>query len=207
MPRAVALPIREQIIALHQQGIRLTTIAQQLGLSYHTVRQCGQRFCHEGIAGLSPRYAHCGPKQRQFSAVVQEAALTMKREHPRWGAGLIRVELQQQFPPIALPSSRSLQRWFVAAGLKPLHSQRPASVSSRARRVHEVWELDAKERMRLLDGTGTSVLTVTDEASGAWLGALVFPPVSREPGSGAECAAGDGFPVCSLGASYSPPCG
>jgi transposase len=207
MPRAVALPIREQIIALHQQGIRLTTIAQQLGLSYHTVRQCWQRFCREGVAGLSPRYPHCGPKQRRFAGVVQEAALTMKREHPRWGAGLIRVELEQQFPHIALPSGRSLQRWFVAAGLQPLRSQRPASVSPRARRVHEVWELDAKERMRLLDGTGTSVLTVTDEASGAWLGALVFPPVSLGTGFGDAGTGGDAFPVCSRGASQTPPRG
>jgi transposase len=204
MPRAVALPIREQIITLHQQGIRLTTIAQQLGLSYHTVRQCWQRFCHEGVAGLSPHYAHCGPKKRRFEAGVVEAALTLKRDHPRWGAGLIRVELQPQFPNLPLPSARSLQRWFVAAGLQPLRSKRPVCVSPRARQVHEVWELDAKERMRLAEGTGTSVLSVTDEASGAWLDALVFPPVSLEPGSGAAGTGGDALPVCPLGTSQAP---
>jgi transposase len=207
MPRAVALPIREQIIALHQQGMPLTTIAQQLGRSYHTVRQCWQRFAHEGVAGLSPHYAQCGSKQPRFSAAVQEAALTLKREHPRWGAGLIRVELEQQFPNTALPSNRSLQRWFVVAGLQPLRSKRPAVVSSRARGVHEVWELDAKERMRLADRTGTSVLTVTDEASGAWLGALVFPPVSLGAGSRDAGTRGDAFPVCALGASPVPPRG
>ena len=38
--------------------------------------------------------------------------------------------------------------------------------------------MDAKEQMRLGDGTGTSVLSVTDEATGAVLELAPFPPVS-----------------------------
>ena len=115
---------------------------------------------------------------------MQETALALKREHPRWGAGLIRVELEQQFPQVALPSVRSLQRWFAEALLQPPRRKRPACVSRRAHQVHEVWQLDAKERMRLADGTGTCVLNISDEASGALLGALVFPPLPLESGSG-----------------------
>jgi transposase len=177
MPRALALPLREQIVTWHQQGIRLTQIAQQLNLSYDTVRHCWQRFCREGTAGLATHYACCGPKERAFSQTLQQAALTMKQEHPRWGAGLIRVELARQFPQTTLPSVRSLQRWFVAARLQPLRRKQVQNVRSRASQAHEVWQLDAKERLRLADGTGSCVLNITDEASGALLGALVFPPV------------------------------
>ena len=56
--------------------------------------------------------------------------------------------------------------------------------------MHEVWEMDAKERMRLLDGSGASTLAVTDEASGALLAAVVFPPVSLDPGGGGEGPSG-----------------
>jgi transposase len=177
MPRALALPLREQIVTWHQQGIRLTQIAQQLDLSYDTVRHCWQRFCREGTAGLVAHYARCGPKERAFCETLQQAALALKREHPRWGAGLIRVELARAFPQTTLPSVRSLQRWFVAAGLQPLRRKHGETARWRACQVHEVWQLDAKERIRLADGTGTCVLTITDEASGALLGALVFPPV------------------------------
>lgn len=202
MPQAIALPLREQIVALRQQGMPLTKIARQLELSYGAVRRCWQRFCREGSAGLSPHYARCGCQKRRYPRALQETALALKREHPRWGGGLIRVELAQQFPKVALPSVRSLQRWFTQAHLQPPRSQRPAGISQRSRCVHEVWELDAKERMRLADGTPTCVLNVTEEASGALLGALVFPPVSLEPGSGNRCPAGDAGPVCSLGTSH-----
>src|SRR5581483_8270481 len=177
MPQAIALPLREQIVILCQQGMQRTKIARQLGLSYGAVRRCWQRFCTEGARGLSPHYGQCGRQERRYPVPLQQTALTLKRDHPRWGAGLIRVELRQQFPKDRLPSVRSLQRWFAAAGLQPVRSQRPVCVSPRAKQVHEVWELDAKERMRLADGTPTCVLNVTDEASGALLDAQVFPPV------------------------------
>lgn len=54
MPQAIALPLREQIVALRQQGMQLTRIARQRGLAYGAVRRCWQRFRQEGIAGLSP---------------------------------------------------------------------------------------------------------------------------------------------------------
>lgn len=54
----------------------------------------------------------------------------------------------------------------------------------RARTAHAVWDMDAKERMRLADGSGASTLAVTDEASGALLARVVFPPVSLDPGGG-----------------------
>jgi hypothetical protein len=60
----------------------------------------------------------------------------------------------------------------------------------RGQEPHEVWEVDAKERLLLADGSGTSVLTVTDEASGALLGATPFPPVSLESGAADRGAAG-----------------
>jgi hypothetical protein len=42
--------------------------------------------------------------------------------------------------------------------------------------VHQVWAVDAKEQMRLKDGSAASWLVVTDEGSGAILDAQAFPP-------------------------------
>lgn len=183
MPAALPVPLRQQMAQLHAQGHWLTEIAPQLGVRYRTVRSWWRRYCREGEAGLRPHYERCGLRGPKTPAVHQ-AALALKQAHPTWGAGLIRVELARQFPADTLPQARALQRWFRAAGLQPVRAQPPPVPRQPGRAAHAVWQVDAKERMRLADGSGTSVLTVTDEATGALLGLTPFPPVSLEPGPG-----------------------
>jgi hypothetical protein len=206
MPRALPLPLREQIVEAHQGGQPLTVIAQVLHLKYRSVRQIWGRYRQAGEAGLQTHYAHCG-RASPFSPALHQAALTLKREHPRWGAGLIRLELAGQFPDQPLPRERTLQRWLQRAGLQPARPQPPPVARDRAQTVHEVWEIDAKEQMRLADGSGTSVLTVTDEASGALLEAVVFPPLPLGAGRPPGGAAGPGGVLRPLGATAADPGG
>jgi transposase len=174
-------PFREQIAQRHQQGEPLTAIAAGLNVPYRTVRQWWRRFRDEGAAGLQTHYQNCGPKGPKTAPAIHTAALAMKREHPTWGAGLIRVQLLAQFPGQGMPKIRGIQRWFQAAGLQPRRAKRPPRERERAKEPHAVWQMDAKEQMRLSDGSGTSVLTVTDEASGAVLRLAPFPPVAVDP--------------------------
>jgi helix-turn-helix protein len=186
MPQALPLPLREQIVQRCQQGLTHAQVAAELKIKARSVRQIWTRYRHGGAAGLPPDYARCGHPGSRFPAVLWDAALAAKREHPRWGAGFIRVQLADQFPDQPLPGVRTLQEWFRQAGLQPVRAQRPPVERDRAQAVHEVWEMDAKERMRLLDGSGASTLALTDEASGALLATVVFPPVSLDPGGGDE---------------------
>jgi transposase len=174
-------PLREQIVQRHQQGEPLTAIAEDLNRPYKTVRQWWRRFRNEGAPGLQTRYHNCGPRGPKTAPAIHTAALTMKREHPTWGAGLIRVQLLEQFPGQGVPKIRGIQRWFHAAGLQPRRAKRPPRERDRAQEPHAVWQMDAKEQMRLADGTGTCVLTVADEASGAVLRLAPFPPVAVDP--------------------------
>ena len=194
MPQALPLPLREQIIRRHQQGETLSTIAQALNVPYRTVRRWWHRHQEAGDAGLHTHYDRCGPKGPRAPAAVHAAALALKREHPSWGAGLIRLELVAPFGEADVPQIRAIQRWLRAAGLQPARAKRPPVPRDRGQEGHAVWEIDAKEQMRLANGTGTSVLTVVDEASGALLGATPFPPVSvvgGHAGRGARGVAGN----------------
>jgi transposase len=195
MPRSLPFPVREQIVQRHQRGEPLTWIAADLELPYSTVRQWWRRYRDEGAAGLHTRYQNCGPKGPKTAPAIQAAALAMKREHPSWGAGLIRVQLVAQFSAQLVPQIRAIQRWFQAAGLQPRRAQRPPQERHRAQAPHETWQMDAKEQMRLGDGSGTSVLTVTDEASGAVIGYTPFPPVYLVGGADPGGAAGAARPV------------
>jgi transposase len=182
MPQPLPFALRQELVRCHQQGETLAALADRLQIPPSTVRNWWQRFRREGDAGLHTRYQRCGPQGPKAEPAVHQAALAMKREHPTWGAGLIRLELQKQFPDLALPKVRAIQRWFQKAGLQPPRTKRPAMERPRAREPHEVWEIDAKERLRLADGSGSSVLSVTDEASGALLGATPFPPLLLDAG-------------------------
>ena len=190
MPPPLAFPLRQELVRRHQQGETLVALAEAMKIPPATVRNWWQRFRREGEAGLQTRYQHCGPQGPKAGPAVHQAALAMKRAHPTWGAGLIRLQLQQQFPDQPLPQKRAIERWIQKAGLQPPRAQRPPVERERGKAPHAVWEIDAKERLRLGDGSASSVLTMTDEASGALLGATPFPPVSLDPGGGDRGATG-----------------
>ena len=182
MPRALPFSQREQVILLRAAGQSLASIAQQLALPWATVRDVWRRYRDHGAAGLAVQYARCGRSGVRFPAALYAQALALKRAHTRWGAPLIRLELAAAFPQQPVPGVRTLQTWWRQAGLTPPRAVLPPVEPQRARQVHEVWEVDAKEQLRLQDGTGVSVLTVVDEGSGALLGLVPFPPCPLDPG-------------------------
>src|SRR5205814_3520080 len=54
---------------------------------------------------------------------------------------------------------------------------------AKATQPHEIWQVDASERIPLANRQQVCWLRVVDEASGAVLGTAVFPPSLREPGA------------------------
>ena len=180
MPAALSLPIRKEIIERRSRGETLRHISREMDLSYDSVRAIWRHWkTHDKLA---PNYDACRqPGPRKPRAVV-ERALQMKREHRRWGAGLIRLLLGDEFEEHDVPSERSLQRWFRQAELgRAPNLQHRSPYVKRGQRVHEVWAVDAKEKIMLGDGSQVSWLTISDEASGAILHAAGFPPQTVEP--------------------------
>jgi hypothetical protein len=160
---------------MREQGESFRSIATHLKRDYETIRNVYHRYVQSGQ--LEPAYAKCRHEGVRKNEAVYERALQLKQEHPRWGAGLIWVELAEGFAEAELPSQRTLQRWFRRGGVQnAVPERRPRSFAARGKQAHEVWAMDAKEQVALGDGTFVSWLTVTDEGSGAILGAFLFPP-------------------------------
>ncbi len=183
MPAPLPNEIRRQIVDRRNAGEQLTVISASLDLSYDTVRRIWRHWRKHGK--LSPNYEKARQRgTRQYGAVYDEA-IEMKRAHPKWGAQLIRLELQQRNPEAALPAVRTLQTWFQQAGVNrssKVKSNRRQHVK-RGKAVHEVWAVDAKEQMSLSDGSDVCWLTVTDEASGTILGCETFSPALLDTNS------------------------
>jgi hypothetical protein len=124
-----------------------------------------------------PRYTHCG--QQQAAATdpeLVEAICRTRREHPRWGAEMIRLELAEQYQ--ALPCARTLQRRLHQVGLHPAPAGRPPAAERRrvprAARPHQGWQTDASEELRLAGRQQACWLRIVDECSGAFLTTIVF---------------------------------
>lgn len=177
MPAPVSVPVRQAIWNQWHQGKEVAAIAAKFELAPRTVRHLVRRFRVQGKQGMAPSYEPCGQRRSQNLESVRDESLRLRREHPTWGAGLIRVMLQRNAFASELPTERTLQRWLAAAGLNPAPSgRRPASESRRAQEPHEVWQMDAAERLRLATGQQVSWLRLIDECSGAVLSTTIFPP-------------------------------
>jgi hypothetical protein len=77
MPRALPLPLREQIVERHQQGETLKQISQTNHIPYHTVLACWRRYKLDGLQGLANHYDRCGPDGPKFSQGLIDQALAL----------------------------------------------------------------------------------------------------------------------------------
>src|SRR5215510_5036767 len=156
MPHPIPVPVRQVIVQRAQQGQSASLIARCLGLVPRTVRQLLQRLRMRGQNALVASYpSQPYPHASQFRALVEEA-LQLRRAHPTWGAGLVRVLLRRHYPADPIPAERTLQRWFRRAGLLPAPSGRRAGPSSyqRAQQPHDVWQMDAADQVVFLRDEG-----------------------------------------------------
>lgn len=173
MGKALSLLQRQQIITLREVGYTYESISGQLGFSFSSVRTICQRYQKEGEKGLQTNYANCGKAVVDRSNLIYRAALWLKQLHPLWGSPRIHTKLQERYGD-SVPTIRTIDRWYVAAGLhKPRNRNQRESIGQ-STAVHNIWQVDAKENLTLTDGQKACYLTITDEKSGAWLASFVF---------------------------------
>ena len=178
MPSPVPNPIRQAIWNRHQEGSSVGELAETFHLAPRTVRGLLQR-ARRGPESLPADRPGPTPGARPDHP-ARSPALLLRREHPTWGAGLIRVMLRRQgIKPV--PGTRSLQRWFRSVGLGPApRGRRCATAARRATEPHDTWQVDASEDIPLADESHACWLRIADEFTGAVLKTVVFPPGEME---------------------------
>jgi transposase len=190
MPQPVPVPVRQKIWERFQQGEGSASLAAAFDLSPRTVRHLLKRFRERGESGLATDYRPPPSPAHAKAEAIRRAVLAKRLEHPTWGAGIIRVVLTEERPEVDWPHIRTMQKWLRQAGLGPAPpGRRPGRSRNRATRPHQTWQIDACEQIGLKTGDTVSWLRVVDEATGAVLGTVVFPPrlldsggPSRNPG-------------------------
>jgi len=78
-------------------------------------------------------------------------------------------------PELKLPHYRTFNRWFHWNNQLEVSTKSvlPKVNARTAKRLHEIWQIDAKEEMIIADGSKNCWLNITDEYSGT----VIDPPV------------------------------
>lgn len=168
---------REAIYHGKLSGRQLRNLAEELSCSLSCARKWWRVGRDQGLDGLRRsrrKRAKTGALSR-FHPLVAKRALYWKRQHPKRGPTRILADMRRDpvLGGLALPKRTALADFFRQACPELLQRRqaRPAAPPT-VRYVHELWKMDAKEAVRLADGTIATVLEIREPVACLCLGAI-----------------------------------
>ena len=143
-------------------GASVVDVARELGVSRQSVHTWVARYLVEGVSGLADRSRRPNACPHQAPAEVEAEVAEMRRQHPRWGAKRIRMELLRRHGPDGqdaaadgrVVSERTVNRILTRHGLvqsKP--RKKPKSAFKRFERDEpmKLWQIDIVGGVWLVD--------------------------------------------------------
>ena len=136
-------------------GASVTEVAAVVGVSRVSVHAWLSRYLAEGVAGLADRSHRPRSCPHQAGESVTVLVAELRRQHPRWGAKRIRLELLKNPPDgLTVPSTSTLNRILVRQGLVVQRKRkRPRESFTRWQRPGpmQLWQLDIVGGVMLVD--------------------------------------------------------
>ena len=155
-------------------GAKIGEVAAAVGVSRQTLHGWVTRYLLDGVAGLADRSHRPQSCPHQTSETVRVRVAELRRQHPRWGAKRIRMELLKT--PLlgeTVPAVATINRILIRLGLvTPRKRKRPKDSYVRWERPGpmQLWQLDIVGGVWLVDeATGevreAKVVTGVDDHS------------------------------------------
>ena len=144
-------------------GASASDVAAGVGVSRQSVHAWVGRYLSEGVAGLADRSSRPVSCPHRAPEVVERAVIELRREHPRWGARRIRLELLRagpawhasEAPAVArVPSTSTINRILRRQGLvraRPRKRPRESYVRFERPGPMQLWGIDVVGGVRLVD--------------------------------------------------------
>ncbi len=173
----VALSIVEQrldAVRAVLAGGQVTEVAEQVGVSRQTLHGWVGRYLVDGVGGLADRSHRPRGCPHRVATQVEVRVAEMRREHPRWGAKRIRMELlRKPVPGQTVPAVATINRILTRQGLvRPRPRKRPRASYRRFERPGpmQLWQIDIVEGIWIVNpATGelreVKVVTGVDDHS------------------------------------------
>jgi len=173
---------KERIYLGKLEGHTVLELAAEVGCSEHCARKWWRVGRDKGLEGL--RAPRRGRRKTgilsQFDARVAEAALALKRQHRRWGADRVLVDLRSD-PTVSglrLPGRSRLALFFKERCPDCVAARQPRDVSPQrppeATAVHEMWQLDSQEGIPLGNGDIATICNIRDPVGAAMIASRAF---------------------------------
>jgi transposase InsO family protein len=167
----VELSVMEQryqaVLAVVQDGWKVTEVAERLGVSRQSVHAWIARYEEGGLAALADRSHRPSSCPHQTPAELEALICELRREHPGWGPRRICHQLGRQgVGPV--PSTSAIYRCLKRHGLIELRRRRKRRDEFRRwerERPMELWQMDVMGGIDLDDGTELKLVTGVDDHS------------------------------------------
>lgn len=173
MGRATDIVLRQKIVSSYKKGVRISELSRTYNVSRGSIYSYIKLYDASGETGLKPSYFNCGRKSLTASNLVYRIVRCFRTWHPNWGADKIRAEILRLRPNMSLPKVRTIHRWLVRNGQVKRRTKLPSDHKKWAKSLHEGWQVDAKEDMKVADASKNCWLNIVDEHSGT----VISPPV------------------------------
>jgi transposase InsO family protein len=136
-------------------GASVVEVAAAFGVSRISVHAWLRRYLAEGLAGLVDRSHRPRSCPHQVSDSVAVLVAEVRRQHPRWGAKRIRMELLRKPPEgVVIPSTATVNRILVRHGLvnqRKRKRRRDSYVRWQRPAAMQLWQLDIVGGVMLVD--------------------------------------------------------
>lgn len=175
----LSLAEKDYLYRRKQAGASHAEVAQELHCARETVRKKWQAF----------RRGQPQPKRGRpslgilstYPAEISQKAIEIKKAHACWGPANVLLELQSYFGERypSLPSPSRLSALFKAQCPQAVQSHQPSQPPEHpppvvVARVHQRWQLDAKEKIHLGDGEFASLLEIRDPVGALMIASQAF---------------------------------
>ena len=167
----VELSVMEQryqaVLAVMQDGWKVTEVAARLGVSRQSVHSWIGRYEQGGLAALADRSHRPASCPHQIPAEIEAAICELRREHPGWGPRRICHQLARQGLEL-VPSRSAIYRCLRRHRLIELRRRRRRRDEFRRwerERPMQLWQMDVMGGIELNDGTEAKLVTGIDDHS------------------------------------------
>src|SRR6266545_1822631 len=181
---------KERIYQAKVAGCSIPAIAADLHCAPATVRKWWRVARDHGRTRLHQARRGRGATGilSRFAPQVTLRALTLKRDHCRWGPNRVLVDLRHDptLIGLALPCRSRLAALFKAECPELLATRRhrppPKAPPDRPSAVHECWQLDMQESIPLADDRVAAICTIRDPLGAAILASQAIDVTNRQRG-------------------------
>lgn len=163
---------RLELCRLYEGGsLSMAELCRRFGVSRKTGYKWVKRWSEGGEAALSDRSRRPKNSPNQASDQVESEAVSLRRQHPRWGGRKIAKLLEGQDVsdvPSASTITRILHRHGLIAGEES--EKRKAWTRFEMDSPNDLWQIDFKGNVALASGGRCHPLTILDDCSRYSLG-------------------------------------